>query len=147
MHRHDHLFHVGESGRPVQVGQLILKTLLLDVPFFRSSVLSVAEVSQGLSLTEGVDPGYLLCLLTFAVAVILYTTYGGFHAVVWTDVMQGVVMVTGVVVMLPLALIAVGGLDSATQRLGRMVPPRLGVTDLELSAPSSEDTIIRSESG
>ena len=125
-------------------GSLILKTLLLDVPFFRSSVLSVAEVSQGLSLTEGVDPAYLLCLLTFAVAVILYTTYGGFHAVVWTDVMQGVVMVTGVVVMLPLALIAVGGLDSATQRLGRMVPPRLGVTDLELSAPSSEDTIIRS---
>ena len=125
-------------------GSLILKTLLLDVPFFRSSVLWVADATQDLSFTQGVDPGYLLCLLTFAVAVILYTTYGGFHAVVWTDVMQGVVMVAGVVVMLPLALIAVGGLDSATQRIGRMVPPRLGVVDLELAAPASRDTIIRS---
>jgi Na+/pantothenate symporter len=125
-------------------GSLILKTLLLDVPFFRRSVLWVADVTQDLSFTQGVDPGYLLCLLTFAVAVILYTTYGGFHAVVWTDVMQGVVMVAGVVIMLPLALVAVGGLDSATQRMGRMVPPRLGVVDLELATPASQDTIIRS---
>ena len=36
--------------------------------------------------------------------MIVYTTYGGFHAVVWTDVMQGVVMVVGVVIMLPLAI-------------------------------------------
>ena len=64
-----------------------------------------------------VDGGYLLCLLTFGIAVVIYTTYGGFHAVVWTDVMQGIVMVGGVMIMLPLALYQVGGLENATRQL------------------------------
>ena len=57
------------------------------------------------------DPEYLLCLVTFGIVVVAYTTYGGFHAVVWTDVMQGIVMVFGVLVMLPLALYQVGGVE------------------------------------
>ena len=70
------------------------------------------------------EPGYLICLLVFAVAVVIYTTYGGFRAVVWTDVMQGFVMVFGVVVMLPLALAMVGGLGEASRKISQMTPPR-----------------------
>ncbi len=56
-------------------------------------------------------------LLIFALSVVLYTCFGGFRAVVWTDVMQGVVMVAGVLIMLPLALKAAGGLGAATSAL------------------------------
>ena len=125
-------------------GSLILKTLIADVPFFRTAVLVMASIKETLGLPESVEPAYLLCLTTFAIAVILYTTYGGFHAVVWTDVMQGVVMVTGVIILLPLALMAVGGLGSATQSLGQMTPPQIGTIKLEKETPASYDMVIPS---
>ena len=77
------------------------------------------------SLFSSVDGGYLLCLLVFSFAVIVYTSYGGFRAVVWTDVLQGVVMVFGVLVLLPLVLSQVGGLRQATDDLAKMTPPEM----------------------
>src|SRR5262245_60275180 len=35
-------------------------------------------------------PDYVLGVLVFAITVIAYTTYGGFWAVTWTDVLQGI---------------------------------------------------------
>ncbi|MEM8734343.1 MAG: hypothetical protein AAGG44_08985, partial [Planctomycetota bacterium] len=100
-------------------GSLILQTLLEDVPLFQT----VVESSRGLIGTNtGTDTGYLLCLVTFALAVIAYTTYGGFRAVVWTDVLQGFVMVLGILILLPLTLIAVGGLTQATHSLANAKP-------------------------
>jgi sodium/pantothenate symporter len=118
-----------------KAGALILKVLLSDVEVFKSFSLSVAEWTSGVGFF-GSDSQYLVCLLFFGVAVIAYTTYGGFHAVVWTDVMQGVVMVVGVLILLPLALNAVGGLDRATQEMSKMTPPMrgYGVVEIEDSA-------------
>ena len=118
-----------------KAGSLILKTLLAEVGAFHA----LAADLGGRLGPGGVDPEYLLCLMAFGAVVVLYTTYGGFHAVVWTDVMQGVVMVAGVVILLPLTLHQVGGLERATEQLARMTPPRLGPADLErVSAPEGE---------
>ena len=135
-----------------KAGSLILKTLLADVDLFHTSA---AHLLGGLtsapgSWLTGVDPEYLLCLLAFGVAVIIYTTYGGFHAVVWTDVMQGVVMVIGVLVMLPLAIFQVatlapegsGGLEYTTREMSRMTPPREGLAKLVLAEPAQENLIL-----
>ena len=83
-------------------------------------------------------PEYLICLFFFALLVIAYTTFGGFRAVVWTDVMQGIVMVGGVVLMLILALSQVGGLTNATEKLAAMQPPKLGraVLKIDCAAPA-----------
>ncbi len=110
-------------------GSLILQTLLQDVPAFQYGVMGVARViSHAPGVFAAVDPAYLLCLIVFAVSVVGYTTYGGFRAVVWTDVMQGVVMVAGIMVLLPLTLVAVGGLGRATRDLASVAPP----TDVEV---------------
>ena len=79
----------------------------------------------------------------FAAAVIVYVVYGGFRAVVWTDVMQGFVMFTGVVIMLVLALAQVGGLDRATRTLIEMTPPEFGTAVLERNGggATAESTI------
>jgi SSS family transporter len=75
-----------------------------------------------------VDLGYLLGLLIFAGTVIAYTTYGGFWAVTWTDVLEGLVMLVGVVVLAVLAVQAVPPLDgrtglaAATEHLRRQDP-------------------------
>ncbi len=80
-------------------GSEILRTLLAPIDAFASAADALPGWLTGLSSLGG---EYVLCLVVFGVAVIVYTTYGGFHAVVWTDVMQGIVMVIGVIIMLPL---------------------------------------------
>lgn len=105
-----------------KAGSLILQTLLDGVSAYESGAAWLGGLLPDWNLLQTadgtlVDAGYLLCLLTFGIAVIIYTTYGGFHAVVWTDVMQGVVMVGGVMIMLPLALHQVGGLENATRAM------------------------------
>jgi SSS family solute:Na+ symporter/sodium/pantothenate symporter len=65
-------------------------------------------------LSKGVDKGYLIGLLIFAITVVAYTTYGGFWAVTWTDVLEGLVMLVGVIVMAILAVNAVPEFDGKT---------------------------------
>ena len=127
-----------------KAGSEILKTLLQDVDTFQQGVAWVAGVTSSRGILPDVDPAYLLCLVTFAVAVVSYTTYGGFHAVVWTDVMQGIVMGAGVLLMLPLAIWQVGGLVSATEQIARMTPPRLGLANIELEVPLEENVAVSS---
>ncbi|MCA9091146.1 MAG: hypothetical protein KDA90_21190 [Planctomycetaceae bacterium] len=131
-----------------KAGSTILKTLILDVPLYGWCVHQLQVFGQQhadsvwmafLGPHAVVDWGYLMCLVLFGVAVIAYTTYGGFRAVVWTDVMQGVVMVIGVLIMLPLALSQVGGLSNATRQLAKMTPPRIVSLDLRWEQPASEE--------
>lgn len=93
------------------------------------------------------EKGYLIGLIIFALTVVGYTTYGGFWAVTWTDVLEGLVMLVGVIIMAVLAVRAVPpilvdrlqpaatasgtpqvvqeeihGLAAATERLRRMDP-------------------------
>jgi len=132
-------------------GSLILKTLVLDVTLFQEASTTVSGWIQGVNFFEGVDAGYLICLLTFGVAVIIYTTYGGFHAVVWTDVMQGIVMVIGVLIMLPLALYLVGkhapegtgALQHATEQMAHMVPPEKGTATIHRAVEGTDALAIR----
>lgn len=121
-----------------KAGREILRTLLQDVGPFQSSAAWLGNQVSGIGFFAGVEPEYLLCLLAFGIAVIVYTTYGGFHAVVWTDVMQGIVMVAGVVILLPLALSAAGGLENATQDMAKMIPPDRGVATVNAAADDIE---------
>ncbi|MFH1919005.1 MAG: hypothetical protein ABIP48_03840 [Planctomycetota bacterium] len=125
-----------------KAGALMLSTLLDDVPLFHVGRHWAGAQIEASWLLGGVEPGYLLCLVSFAGAVIVYTAYGGFRAVVWTDVLQGLVMVTGVLIMLPLALWQVGGLSRATEELDRMTPPRARVVRLQTAEPAQKDLVL-----
>lgn len=84
-----------------KAGGVLMQTLMADVSFFQS----VSNGMEGLAARfDGVSSGYLAGLVLFAAAVVFYTAYGGFRAVVLTDVMQGIVMGLGVMILLPLAL-------------------------------------------
>ena len=124
-------------------GSVILQTLLQDVPLFQQASHGLADMLHGVPILGGSEdkPGYLLCLIVFTAAVVVYTTYGGFRAVVWTDVMQGFVMVGGVVLMLPLAIWAVGGLGSATHEMAQMTPPNKVKLDLTVGDSLASVTV------
>ncbi len=65
----------------------------------------------------GISNAYLVALVLFAAIVIFYTAYGGFRAVVWTDVMQGIVMGMGILLLLPMVLYKSGGLNQAMENI------------------------------
>src|SRR5205823_11851441 len=44
-------------------------------------------------------PAYIFGVLVFALTVVAYTTYGGFWAVTWTDVLQGIVILVGAMLL------------------------------------------------
>jgi Na+/pantothenate symporter len=121
-----------------KAGSEILAILLRGVPAFDAAVATVASTTSGWRVFAGTDPDYVLCLGVFSVAVIVYVVYGGFRAVVWTDVMQGLIMFGGVAVLLLFALRFTGGLESATQQLAQRVPPQFGTAVLVRASTSSD---------
>lgn len=134
-----------------KAGAVILRALANDVEVFREMAQGADHIVAsmgGLTDSEGhpIDGAYLICLMFFGLTVIFYTTYGGFHAVVWTDVMQGIVMVLGVIIMLPLSLIAVGGLGNATREMADLKPPQPVKLCLSFDEPAEVTTRIASGS-
>ncbi|MBL8853691.1 MAG: hypothetical protein JNK57_06940 [Planctomycetaceae bacterium] len=125
-------------------GSMILQSLIQDEPLFQQLSLWFGNQIGGYSfLGEAAGkPGYLISLLVFAVVVILYTAYGGFRAVVWTDVMQGLVMLTGVLILLPLAIWSVGGLDKATREMAQMTPPNHVRLQLSVLEPPAKEPLV-----
>lgn len=66
--------------------------------------------------------GYILGVVIGAAVIILVTSLGGFRAVAWTDLFQGL-LVAGALIALPLFAIArLGGFDALVQGLGSISP-------------------------
>lgn len=83
-----------------------------------TSVYLIAQFVAGARILESMlDTSYAMGLVIFAASVVAYTTYGGFRAVAWTDTLQGVIMLVGIVALVPLAIDRVGGLQNATRHL------------------------------
>lgn len=127
-----------------QTGALTLVDLLRDrfaskqlgviytvVILITTSVYLVAQFVAGARILENIlETSYTMGLLLFAVSVVAYTTYGGFRAVAWTDTMQGVVMIVGVVLLVPVTLWAVASvsddqvleLEAEAERISQQEP-------------------------
>ncbi len=116
-----------------KAGAQIMATLLDGIPLFEEAVFVVEDLFTGVPWIGQAEGDYLLCLVVFAASVIVYTTYGGFRAVVWTDVMQGLVMGVGVAILLGLALVQTGGLGNATRELAKMTPPEFIEAEISMS--------------
>ena len=125
-----------------KLAAVILQALMNDFPFWQDLASGLHSVTGSLPWIGGQDPGYLLGLLVFSSMVIVYTSLGGFRAVVWTDVLQGGVMFVGVFGLLYLVLSQVGGLGNATRIMSQMEPPRLGSVVFELSENSDREIRI-----
>lgn len=112
-----------------KAGGVILQVLLADHGLFARASDAVAWLPSVLYFGDPArapTPAYCLALLLFASGVIIYTAYGGFRAVVWTDVLQGMVMFLGVLILLPLAIHKAGGMGKATRALARTPVVRVG---------------------
>jgi SSS family solute:Na+ symporter/sodium/pantothenate symporter len=92
---------------------------------FKGGALVLEQVLPALGggKTLGQSPEFVLGLVIFTGVVVTYTVWGGFLAAVWTDLFQSLLMAVGVLVLLPLALQAAGGLAGGTAAGVRAVGP------------------------
>ena len=74
----------------------------LTITFFFTFYVAAQFIGAGkvLNQTFGIDP--LLGMAVGAILIVFYTMLGGFFAVAWTDLVQGVIMV-GTLIVLPVA--------------------------------------------
>lgn len=115
----------GEPTVDIDRRQVVVEYQLADGRIVSKHIRFPAERLTLPLLGWRVEKGYLLGLLVFAFTVVAYTTYGGFWAVTWTDVFEGLVMLMGVLLMAILAVRAVPehvgsgttGLAAATHHL------------------------------
>ena len=119
---------------------LIMQQLLGASEFYQDAAYTLLQAVPIIA-TQNSDPEYVLGLLVFVVLVTVYTMFGGFRAVVWTDILQGFVMVAGVLIMLFLALHQVGGLRSASESMQDMEPPQLGTASFSVPTGAPESGI------
>lgn len=91
---------------------------LLILTFFTFYV-SSGMVSGGVFFENSFGSNYRTGLLIVAGVTVLYTFFGGFIGASYTDMMQGLLMMTALIVLPLMALIAVGGpgpmVDTVTQ--------------------------------
>lgn len=86
----------------------------------------VAQFVAGARLLEAIlGVPYLVGVVSFAAVVSLYTAYGGFRAVAWTDAFQALVMLFGVLAALFFAVKKVGGMQAVFDSLEAQDPALL----------------------
>lgn len=100
---------------PARVAAVIM--LVAFVPLVAAQLKAAANAFEVLL---GIP--YLAALAVFGTIVIVYTVTGGMHAVAWTDLIQGTIMIVGFAVLAPTAVVAAGGFAEMHSAYGALNP-------------------------
>jgi sodium/proline symporter len=87
-------------------------------------------VASGKALSSFIDIDYTTAVIVGAVIIIAYTFVGGYKAVAYTDVVQGVLMLAGLIIVPAVAISAAGGWQSVTDKLAAQDPALLSMWDI-----------------
>ncbi|MFD2175969.1 sodium/pantothenate symporter [Veronia pacifica] len=99
---------------------VIIASLALLLAFFGTMVVQFVGGARLLEAVTGLS--YQQGLALFAITVGLYTTIGGFRAVVMTDTLQGIMMIIGTLALLTGLIHAGGGLSDMIRGLHDIDP-------------------------
>ena len=106
---------------------IVISTSIAMIIFFAAAM--VAQFIGGAKLFEAVTGySYVMGLVIFGIAVVIYTTIGGFKAVAITDAIQGVVMVLATIFLLVAIISAGGGMEAITAKMIETNPSALTPT-------------------
>jgi len=89
-------------------------------------------VASGKALSSYTGMDYTTAVIVGAVIIIAYTFVGGYKAVAYTDVLQGVLMLLGLIIVPVVAIAAGGGWDAVVSNLAAQDPELLnpwGIVD------------------
>ena len=98
--------------------------LVVFVPIYAGSQV----FATGKAFNAFLDINHYLGATIGFIVVMLYITRGGFIAVVWSDVFQGLLMVSGLVILPVVGLLEAGGITSIVDTLATQFPGHLTLT-------------------
>src|SRR5699024_3730541 len=75
---------------------------------------------------------YQAAVIFFVTIMIIYGWLGGMRSVAYTDTMQGIALLVGVIILLVGSIIYFGNVGEATNYASEMSPEKLGVLDVEV---------------
>ncbi len=100
---------------------LVIVTTVIMLVFFVTQM--IAQFLGGATLIESVTGlPYWLALVIFAFVVILYTSFGGFTAVVITDTFQGIIMLIGTFLFLFFVVREIGDFEAMSVVMDTQLP-------------------------
>jgi SSS family transporter len=98
-------------------------TIVFFIPFMVAQILGA-----GIVFHEVFKLPYWLGVVVFGGVIVIYTALGGFKAVAWTDLFQGLIMVFGFCIITPVIVIKLGGLSNMLGDYAAKYPQMLTVT-------------------
>ncbi len=101
--------HLSRSYQDSPVGPWIRWIATLAIVVFMSSYVSAQIIAVGEAMDTGLGIDYAVAVGVGGVAVAIYTTLGGFNASVWTDFVQGLLVILAAVALPIVAIGEVGG--------------------------------------
>lgn len=87
-------------------------------------------VASGKALSSFVGMDYTSAVIVGAIIIIAYTFVGGYKAVAYTDVVQGVLMLGGLIIVPAVAVSTAGGWQSVTSNLAAQDPGLLSMWNI-----------------
>ena len=92
------------------ISQTIMSGLfIITITISAASILTATGIV--ITFATGLESKYAIILMT--VIVLIYTLMGGMNAVIWTDVLQGIVLIIGAMIIFGFLLVKVGPLSGA----------------------------------
>lgn len=110
------------QSRFIQGGAAVL--IFASMPLYASAVL----IGAAKYLAQQLHIPYETALFTFSILIAMYVILGGMKGVMYSDALQGTIMLVGMTVLIVLTYWQLGGVLDAHQKLtdlAAMVPPRL----------------------
>jgi len=95
----------------------VLIILIMVMTYVAAQMVATGKAFDGFT-----DLNYTWGVVVGATIIIAYTLVGGFKAVAWTDLIQGVLMLLGLIVLPIVAISAGGGWDAITSNLAAQDP-------------------------
>ncbi|XP_077988107.1 sodium-dependent multivitamin transporter-like [Glandiceps talaboti] len=83
--------------------------------FYKISYLSVAVYAPSLALSAVSGLNVWVSVIAIGLTCTFYTALGGMKAVIWTDVLQSLIMFAGIIAVIVQGCIDLGGIDTAWQ--------------------------------
>ncbi|MGC9435283.1 MAG: sodium:solute symporter family protein [Methanomicrobiales archaeon] len=92
--------------------------ILVGMPLYTAAIL----IGGAQFITGTLYIPYETALVAFAVVVAVYVVLGGLIAVMYTDALQGAIMLVGMTILLAFTYVALGGVNAANTALTGMAP-------------------------
>ncbi len=114
---------LGDDSRLLRVVSMLI------IVFFFTMYVSAQFLAAGKVLNATFGISHLWGMAIGAVIILFYTMMGGFFAVAWTDLVQGILMLVTLVFLPVLALYELGGFDALAARLNEINPALVTITE------------------